>query len=1276
MSKNIGEIKYNDYLAQKCRVREATEKNINSLFSRNVINQAQRDELLQMYLRGEISFGEDGLTEDEAKHFTQNDFQDISNNVKEKTEGGTKTTYIIQPGDTPEKIAQKMGLEGDDAKNFARKIKAQAIKNGMYKRYGFQTGDMIILPGDFNKKIANMQLNGNYATDTKSINENYREAVQTKTEEHTNSSSQQIKKNSLVDKKILKKDEIIAQKVKADANTIVNGLKNGASPSNKLLDNINASNVVFVLALYNQKTGRSLANDLINNGGKNLKTVKDKVCWQLAKRAQELKLSGIYYGDYMNIKDAKKLTDWIDKAQTKIFAAEQTKNPAYKTLLSNTKNIKNQRNTKDIEFDAQILANNLFLEIDGFGSDNNKTKALLAKLTPENVAFVVEGYKNAKGISSHDVLITDVKIPKSNYTHTTLARAISREFGLGLDDIKSKICKKLVQQAKSLGLTGIYYGDYAKLNDINSLDSWINIVSKKIRSAMKLNQTQAATISNFTDDEKQKAENPYYKKAGIKSIKMSRDKAGNVLETRFHYEDGKSVTEKFVAATKVDGKRIFDNKIKIAVNNDGKYIVEDTSGNILKMLNGRTSFSINGKTYHIERLRVLTQEAKTNKTENSTIIKEPIPIKIKLPTGANEGAKKFAKALEENKATLMKELNLDNDTYNKLAKLALAIAEQETNFGTNGRYRQIKYNLGQTINESASKDLESFINNTLKDSSTIGLGNAAIKTAVLTTASAAHDFSAGPTQIKFNDQCKDSWIKNKMNKLGINKSADLYDMATSAKATMVILARNNSIIHDNKCYQNGMNAARGAVVANAGWEIKNGTYQKTGNTKPFVNTVTDEDALCYWWNGRSVEILDGTMEPESWDYTRNVRKSLSDYKIEEDKQVKSKAVERINTAKELTQPKYTSMENNGAIGSIVFMPKMYTNNPSNTLQEIDVLKAGLEKNNRINAQSKMQLLKAVENGEISFEFGLKQKEVSALTQNDVNMMLANLSKIKGQISATDGINFEDGIDVTEAKTLRTKYANMIRNFEFEFKKNYLKSHSKQVPLNMISKYSQAHNMLETPINNKIEWRNREYRNGFEGKVADKGVNSQYTSEASQLLAKTSQQIAKDRNSGGHCLQAVRDAMVETAIIKNSDKRKDQTIGEFSDFNQGTSRGAVRFFLDHPEAFEEVRMVKDGNNARQINSTDLPSLPAGYFVLWIPDDDFVKNREVAEPGHISITNGYGQAYADETDNLDWGNYRGLGVDKKDASGKGEHGTFRVFRLTNKWKVENGKLKFNS
>ena len=108
-------------------------------------------------------------------------------------------------------------------------------------------------------------------------------------------------------------------------------------------------------------------------------------------------------------------------------------------------------------------------------------------------------------------------------------------------------------------------------------------------------------------------------------------------------------------------------------------------------------------------------------------------------------------------------------------------------------------------------------------------------------------------------------------------------------------------------------------------------------------------------------------------------------------------------------------------------------------------------------------------------------------------------------------------------------------------------------------------------------------------------------------------------------------------------------------------------------FEEVKYLNIGNGkAKLITYADLPKLPAGYIVIFIPDPKFS-----TEPGHIAITNGNGQGYADEGDNLNWGDYsEATQKDGTNKSGKGEHGTFRVFRLTDKWEVDpaTGKLVF--
>ena len=126
----------------------------------------------------------------------------------------------------------------------------------------------------------------------------------------------------------------------------------------------------------------------------------------------------------------------------------------------------------------------------------------------------------------------------------------------------------------------------------------------------------------------------------------------------------------------------------------------------------------------------------------------------------------------------------------------------------------------------------------------------------------------------------------------------------------------------------------------------------------------------------------------------------------------------------------------------------------------------------------------------------------------------------------------------------------------------------------------------------------------------------------------------------------------------------------SDLTESKPRASINFFERHPDMFEEVKYINiGGGKSRQLNSTDLPKLPAGYIVVWVPDRS-IDSQFASREGHISIGNG--EAYSDETDNLNWGNYTKEG---DTGSGKGEHGHFRVFRLTDKWKVDpaTGKLK---
>ena len=75
----------------------------------------------------------------------------------------------------------------------------------------------------------------------------------------------------------------------------------------------------------------------------------------------------------------------------------------------------------------------------------------------------------------------------------------------------------------------------------------------------------------------------------------------------------------------------------------------------------------------------------TDKSYSKLII---IP-KIKGSDEFNKNNTKYINALMDNKQKLMQKFNLDSDTYNHLAELALGIAQQETKYGTSTR-KEIK----------------------------------------------------------------------------------------------------------------------------------------------------------------------------------------------------------------------------------------------------------------------------------------------------------------------------------------------------------------------------------------------------------------------------------------------------------------------------------------------------------------------------------------------------------------------------------------------------------
>lgn len=60
--------------------------------------------------------------------------------------------------------------------------------------------------------------------------------------------------------------------------------------------------------------------------------------------------------------------------------------------------------------------------------------------------------------------------------------------------IKEYICPQLVAFAKANNVAGIYHAEYLKLNDIKSLNNWIENTQQKIKAALNINQAESSVV--------------------------------------------------------------------------------------------------------------------------------------------------------------------------------------------------------------------------------------------------------------------------------------------------------------------------------------------------------------------------------------------------------------------------------------------------------------------------------------------------------------------------------------------------------------------------------------------------------------------------------------------------------------------------------------------------------------------------------------------------------------------------------------------------------------
>lgn len=234
----------------------------------------------------------------------------------------------------------------------------------------------------------------------------------------------------------------------------------------------------------------------------------------------------------------------------------------------------------------------------------------------------------------------------------------------------------------------------------------------------------------------------------------------------------------------------------------------------------------------------------------------PIEIIIKDPRYKTDLSKEFVDALENEKATIMRLYNLDNDEYNDLARYAFGILGNESEFGENWRYSvKESFPFGVAVIKDTKKNVLSktkkeYIKAKEEDGLWSGLGTG-ISTyfkelvnrdvRLLTGQINSQNNSRGPTQIKR--------IPAKIEAhYGITKEK-LSNPKDSAIATMGFLAE--------------------AMV-----ELKN-----RAKTYPSITRENRLDYLHYIYMGSTHEIKNQTATPDKNIYLRQLKEYLKGVKI-------------------------------------------------------------------------------------------------------------------------------------------------------------------------------------------------------------------------------------------------------------------------------------------------------------------------------------------------------------------------------------------------------------
>jgi len=686
-----------------------------------------------------------------------------------------------------------------------------------------------------------------------------------------------------------------------------------------------------------------------------------------------------------------------------------------------------------------------------------------------------------------------------------------------------------------------------------------------------------------------------------------------------------------------------------------------TNGKIVRDSN----YIVDGEIAH--RADIIQHGTKPPVTKKST--KDPydivkIEVDPKLLAGATAKQKErfndLLKGLMSQKASLMKDLNLDNETYHQFVKLAIGIAIQEQGLDTGlSKSRWLKKtSVGQAVYD------------------TLAIGGIAVNTFFGANATTA--VSKGLTSVKVGDWNDDPKIKKLFDKYGIGNGYYNNQMsgAQSAAATIIILNELQNKVRNNKEFQDGIEAANGRICQR-NIVLQNGQEQRLGTAVNIVNYVSETDAMLYLYNGRRTTLERGNALPLNWEYSHNVNRFMNGVKVLVNKKQHDEAQQNATTVSISSNARIKSRASknlSGAIGQVAFKAKLYTKGiKQNNEKEIKLLIKELQLRG-VSNKLITNLVNKMKNGDITFVNGLTKSEIQALTENDIKLMLDYSNKLDAKLKSISSIE------------QKRKIAS---SYDKAFKKAYLNSHAQKSTLSLVKNstitlnsgnsqrqsrppkgyYTAGFSLATKHLNSFLLTTNRDgsekryvqgaglsnartavangYYRGFMAEK-DKGVNESNASPINILLAQNASDVANTINTSGQCVGGTKLALMGAGLISNEERAE---AG-----NEGSKLAA--FLEKHPDRFREITHVQISSTlAREITAGDISSLPAGCIVVF-GNGNFVseKGERVSVPGHAGITSGNGQIYSDEVDNSNWDNFASLYANQ---NGKGEHGWVRVF-----------------